>query len=186
MAVPGKRKLNVFVSDTAWANLIQMGHTCGYVRGGAAEDRPRGISAFVSSLGWQVFEDGRPEYMRGTGQWCAGVEPFRQRCLHLRPEAIRDLGLLALEWEVYPFKTQRSVLNGWRREMPLPVLHGAGATPNGSTSVLALVGPFLEAVGLGYLSPIVPLAHAPPSLYQGPSKREVHRRRKRRAEQDVA
>jgi hypothetical protein len=184
--VVDKLKTNVFVSDGAWAKLVELGLRTGYIRGIEPKDRPRGMSAFVTSFGWQHFEDSRPEWMMGTGQWCEGIEPFKQRCLTLSAPAIRDLCLQALHFEIYPYKTQKPILDGHRQRANIPVLHGVGATPPGSTSVLALIGPFLEAIGVGYLRPVVPLAQAPPSLYMGPSRRERDKRRRERLRRDVA
>lgn len=165
----------MYTTADAWEGLKQMGYDQGYVRGIKKDDQARGMSAFIMMLCMQKWEDGRPEYLRGTGQWMTGVERVHQRCLVLSLACLADLGLIALEHAIYPFRSQLPIANGYRRDATPPVLHAPGAAPRGSSSVLALAGPVLEAIGLGYLTPVHRLPQAPPNLYQSPSQRYARR-----------
>jgi hypothetical protein len=173
-------KCNLYMSDQGWEGLKQLAYETGYVRGVKQDDRPRGMSAFITALSHVEFKDTRPEYMQGTGQWMTGLERVRQRCLVLAPTVLAALGYAALAHEIYPYRMQLPVANGFRRHATLPVLHAVGGTPRGSVSVLALVGPLLDAIGTGHLSPVATLPQAPPSLYQRPSQRYKRRERIRR------
>lgn len=175
----------VFVSDAAWEGLIQMAYDCSFVRGKGADDRPRGLSAFVGMLSWQVYKDTRPEYLVGTGQWVTGLEHFKQRCLELPAGVIAALGFIALEHGIYPFRQQLPVANGFRKAARVPILYPIGATPQGSTGVTALIGPVLDAIGVGHLSPVVKLPQAPPDLYALPSKRYKARQQSAKAKRAV-
>lgn len=174
-------KVAAHVSDDAYAALIQLAYQQGYVRGVGPLDKPRGLSMFVGVLAMCEWRDTRPSYLIGTGQWHRGTEWLKERCLQLAPATIADIGTLALNLGIFPYKTQAPVVNGFRREATVPVLYQIGATPLGKTSVKALVGPVLEAIGLGYLTLEGSLRHAPPDLYQGPSRREALRQRKKAA-----
>jgi hypothetical protein len=178
-------KINLYVSDDGWEGLKQMAYEQGYVRGVKQDDRPRGMSPFVGMLAMVRWRDNRPEYMKGTSQWMTGLQKVRQRCLELPAAALADLGLIALEHEIYPYRTQLAVANGYRREANPPVLHALGSAPRGSVSVTALAGPVLDAIGLRYLVPAVRLPHAPPNLYQGPSRRYNIRERRRAEKRTV-
>lgn len=156
-----------------------MGYEKGYIRGTKQDDRPRGMSHFVSMLAMLKWRDARPESMRGTGQWMTGLQRVKQRCLILPPASLADLGLTALEHGIYPYRSQLPIVNGYRREGTLPTLHGVGVTPRGSTSVAGLAGPVLDAIGLGYLRAAGTVPQAPPNLYQGPSTRYSARERAR-------
>lgn len=173
-------KLNLFISDDAWEGLKQKAFETNYIRGIARDDRPRGMSAFIGMICMLQYQDARPEYMRGTGQWITGIDTLRQRCLELDGGTVSDLGLLALQHGIYTYKSQLPVANGFRREAVPPLLHAPGATPRGGSSVVALAGPVLDAIGLGYLAPVAPFPQAPPNLYQGPSQRYTARESKRR------
>lgn len=168
-------RVNVLVSDDAWEGLKQRAYESRYVRGISRDDRPRGMSAFISVICMLKYHDARPEYMRGTGQWISGVDTLRQRCLEVTAGTVSDLGLIALEHGIYTYKSQLPVANGFRRDATIPLLHAPGKTPRGAASVLALVGPVLDAIGLGYLAPEISFPQAPPSLYQGPSRRYTQR-----------
>lgn len=168
-------KTNVSISDTAYAGLAQQAYELGYVRGAGPDNRPRGLSAYVTMLATRQWADARPEPLRGTGQWHPGLEPLKERCLYLTPHTVATLGHVALDLGIFPYKSQLPVVNGWRREATPPVLWPAGATPPGRTSVKALAGPVLEAIGHGWLQPIQPLLAAPPDLYQGPSRAKQRR-----------
>lgn len=177
--VPIKLRVNLYITDDAWEGLKQMGYDQGYIRGVALGDRPRGMSAFVGMLAMVKWADSRPAYMRNTGQWMTGAGRVHQRCLVLSRECLADLGLLALEHAIYPFRSQLVVANGYRREAQIPVLHALGAAPRGSNSVVALAGPVLEAIGLRFLAPAYKLPNAPPNLYQKTSDRYSRRERRR-------
>lgn len=168
-------KINVYMSDDGWEGLKQMAYDKGYVRGSSPGDRPRGISHFISMLSMLKWRDARPDVMQGTGQWMTGLQRARQRCLQLPLATIGDLGLIALEHGIYPYRSQIPVVNGYRREGVLPVLHGVGDTPRGGTSVAGLAGPVLDAIGLGHLRPAGTVPQAPPNLFQGPSTRYAAR-----------
>lgn len=171
-------RCNVYVSDTAWEALKQLAYDCGYVRGVGLGDRPRGMSHFITMLSWQVFKDTRPEYLLDTGQWMTGMEKVAQRGLELAPGVISDLGHTALLHGIYPFRSQAPVANGFKRDARPPKLYTPGSTPRGGTSVIGLVGPVLDAIGVGHLTSVRALSHAPPNLYSGPSKRYAKRRYK--------
>lgn len=175
----------VYVSDAAWEGLKQMAYECGYVRGGAPTDRPRGLSHFVAMLSWQKYKDTRPDYLLETGQWVTGLEYFKQRCLEIKSVDLASLGFLALEHGIYPYRSQMPVANGFRRHAKVPKVYAIGATPLGASSVAALVGPVLDAIGVGHLTPVVRLPQAPPDLYAHPSKRFKHRKRKADSEQTM-
>lgn len=178
-------KINLYVTDPAWDALKQLGYTYRYVRGVSQDDRPRGMSAFVTMLSRQTYTDTRPEYMQETGQWMTGVDPARQRCLDLDPEVLADLGYIALEHGIYPYKSQLPVANGYRRLATPPALYPVGATPRGKTSILGLAGPVLDAIGIRHLTPTRSLPMAPADMYQTPSKRYERRARKRRDERSL-
>lgn len=171
-------KVNLYMSEPGWEGLKQRAYDTHYVRAVSRADRPRGVSAFISAICLLKYVDTRPEYLRDTGQWITGVDGLKQRCLELSGPTMADLGLIALEHSIYTFKSQLPVANGYRQHAKVPVLHAPGATPRGGTSVLALAGPVLEAIGLGYLTPVGPFPMAPPNLYQGPSRRYTMRQRR--------
>lgn len=172
-------KTAAYISDPAWQRLKTWAYELHYVRVPVHDGRPRGISAFLRALAWYEFEDTRPEEIQGTGQWCTGYGPYTQRALDFTPACVVQYGRLALQFGIYPYRTQRPVIDGYRREATPPVLYPLGVGPPGSPSLNALIGPVLEAVGLGYLSPLGRPAEAPPGLYLGPST-AMQMRRKRR------
>lgn len=158
------------VSDGAYDALIHMAYEMGYVRGVQAGDRPRGLSAFVDTLPRHAWEDARPAHLRDTDQWCTGLEPLKERGFTLLRSTVVDLGNMALDRSIFPFKTQMPVINGFKRVTDPPVLRAPGA-PLGTTTIKALVAPVLEAIGLGWLRPRDGLTHAPPDLYSRPTRR---------------
>lgn len=170
-------KTSVHVSDEAYARLIEMAFEQGYVRGKRSFERPHGLSAFVSTLGTLEWLDARPTAYADTGLWHTGMSTRRERCLHLSQHAIADIGHLALQFGIFPFKTQAPVANGFRKNATIPILYQIGSTPLGHTSIKALVGPVLEAIGLGWLIPLGALPHAPLDLYKQPSRADERRSR---------
>lgn len=171
-------RVTLHISDHAYESLVQMAYEMGYVRGVRPGDRPRGLSLFVDALARYKWEDARPDYVQGTDQWHTGLEPLKERGLSLLRATVVDLGNMALDFRIFPFKTQAPVINGFRREATPPVLRAPGS-PLGTTTIKALVAPVLEAIGLGWLRPVDGLVHAPPDLYARPTRRYQQREAKR-------
>ena len=155
-------KHNYSISDTAWRGLVDMAVEYGYVGSNAADFRPVGMSAFLTTLAALSYRDARPEYLRDTDQWHTGMEPMKKRLLRgLTPRAVAGFGAHALEFNIWPFRTQAPVVNGFRQRVDPPVLHPDGEAPQGSRTARALVAPVLEAIGLRWLVPTEPIPPNP-------------------------
>lgn len=179
--------LRCYMTREAWEGLVERALEYGYLRTNAPGTVPRGMGGFVNVLSTLSYTDTRPHQLRDTDQWHKGDRVSQHTFKIAGPEVIVALGNIALEFNIWPFRTQKPVVNGYRQRMMMPMLiprpTTPGVGPGTFMTVSALVGPVLEAYGLGWLTPTTPVLRSNrtwiKSLANQARVREMRRAQKR-------
>lgn len=135
----------VYVSDRAYASLVEQAYALNYVRSGIIA---RGIHHYIKALVAPhiTYEDARPDYMLETEQWCTGVDgPVMRRLVRIDLETAIRYQAVALKFSIAGYRSQRVILNG---------VNSYVTHESAFYNPWPLIGPVLEAIGIGWLKPL--------------------------------
>lgn len=169
-----KRYHKIYVSDRAYASLIEQAYALNYVR---SQTQARGIEHYIKALvaAHITYVDSRPDFMLDTEQWCTGTDYPRARFIKIDELTAVRYQVVALKFGIAGYRSQKAILNGER----VYVTHESAFN-----NPWPLVGPVLESIGIGWLRPSS-VDRAPANLWRMSEpdwrKQTKYRRRQRTA-----
>lgn len=150
-------KLLVLVTRDAYASLADRARDLGYVR----SETPRGLHNYIAELSTLDYVDNRPSHIKSTDQWHPGIQNPVAHMMRLAPPIRFRIAAIAHLHGITPYKAQAPILDGLARHVNVGPF---------TYSQTAYIGPTLEAIGQGWLSPTTAPRHAPDDYWSQPKR----------------
>lgn len=89
----------IYVSDRAYASLVENAYALNYVR---SQTVARGIEHYIRALvaPHVTYVDARPDHMLETEQWCTGVDYPRKRLVKIGELTAVRFQIIALKFSI--------------------------------------------------------------------------------------
>lgn len=146
----------VRITHKAWLGLTNTAAQLGWIR---SSRHVHGLGAYLTALAAADFTDTRPNFLLGTDQWWEGDTAIR-RTLKIPAHARARYAAIAAKHSIHPHRRQTAVLDGLRP-------HVNDGPIKDSTRLLSAT---LEAIGLGWLTPVEQPA-MPTNFYKSPPRK---------------